>query len=90
VRLAHHGDDGNTRGCANRFGLQLGNQGFLVIIGNGGNDVDQPWRALECIFGRYSGLETIELHIPTLLVSNNELGNDITDAKDKSFFPAQL
>ena len=57
-----------------------------MIGRNGRYDIHKPWRRLQTVLGREPRLEPIQLDIPAFVVRGDQLGYDVSNAKDKSFF----
>lgn len=59
------------------LGLQVGQKGSLVLLGDGGDDVDELGLVLSLVLPRVSLLQAIKVDVLARVVSLNQLGHDL-------------
>lgn len=79
VRLAHDGNNGNSAGSPDRFGLEERGELVLVVIGEGADDLDQFGGFGDFVFFGDFVDEVSEDDLFPLFVGLDEAGDDFGD-----------
>ena len=67
-------------GRSDGLGFEFGHQDLAVLVGHGGDDVDQFGRRRQPVLGRYLRLDLVQVDVAALVVRPQQLVDDVGDA----------